>query len=87
MRIPVIAGIWPLTSLKNAEFMNNELPGVSVPDWVMERMSATGSGEQAMRAGVEIASEILRRVRPLIDGVQVSAPFNRYRLALEVLGS
>jgi len=87
IRIPVIAGIWPLTSLKNAEFMNNELPGVSVPDWILKRMEDTGGGEEAMNAGVEIASEILRRVRPLVAGVQVSAPFNRYRLALRVMES
>ncbi len=84
LRIPVIAGIWPLTSLKNAEFMNNELPGVSVPDSVMKRMEASGGGEESMKAGVEIASDILRRIRPIVNGVQVSAPFNRYRLALEV---
>jgi len=84
LHIPVIAGIWPLTSLKNAEFMNNELPGVSVPDLVMKRMAATESGEDAMRTGIDIASEILRRVRPVIDGAQISAPFNRYKLALGV---
>ena len=84
LRIPVIAGIWPLTSLKNAEFMNNELPGVSVPDWIMKRMEKSGSGENAMKTGVEIASEILDKVLPLVNGAQVSAPFNRYKLALEV---
>ncbi len=87
LHIPVIAGIWPLTSLKNAEFMNNELPGVSVPDWIMKRMAETESGEDGMRTGVKIASEILNRVRPVIDGAQVSAPFNRYNLALQVFES
>lgn len=86
IRIPIIAGIWPLTSFKNAEFMNNELPGVSVPDWIMKRMSESGGGKDAMKTGVEIAADILRRVLPIINGAQVSAPFNRYRLALEVLG-
>jgi homocysteine S-methyltransferase len=86
LRIPVIAGIWPLTSLKNAELMNNELPGVSVPEWVMKRMEESGRGEDAMKTGVEIASEILQRIRPIVSGAQVSAPFNRYRLALEVFG-
>ncbi len=87
MHIPVIAGIWPLTSLKNAEFMNNELPGVSVPDWIMKRMEDSGGGEEAMNAGVKIASEILEMVCPIVAGVQVSAPFNRYRLALRVMES
>lgn len=86
IRIPIIAGIWPLTSFKNAEFMNNELPGVSVPDWIMKRMSESGGGKDAMKTGVEIAADILRNVLPIINGAQVSAPFNRYRLALEVLG-
>jgi homocysteine S-methyltransferase len=85
LHIPVIAGIWPLVSLKNAEFMNNELPGVSVPEWVLERMSEAESGEDAMRTGVSIASDILERILPLVDGAQVSAPFNRYKLAVEVL--
>jgi methionine synthase I (cobalamin-dependent)/5,10-methylenetetrahydrofolate reductase len=85
MRIPVIAGVWPLVSLRNAEFMNNELPGVSVPEWIMKRMSETSKGEDAVKAGMEIASEILRKIRPLIDGVQVSAPFNRHDIALDVL--
>jgi homocysteine S-methyltransferase len=84
-RIPVIAGIWPLVSFKNAEFMNNELPGVSVPDDIMKRMADAGSGDSAVREGVSIAVEILRALRPRIDGVQVSAPFNRHELALEVL--
>jgi homocysteine S-methyltransferase len=75
-----------LTSFKNAEFMNNELPGVSVPDWIMKRMSESGGGKDAMKTGVEIAADVLRKVLPIINGAQVSAPFNRYRLALEVLG-
>ena len=87
LRIPVIAGLWPLTSLKNAEFMNNELPGVSVPDWIMKRMEESGGGEAAMKTGVEIAADMLRKVLPIVDGAQVSAPFNRYKLALEVLES
>ncbi len=87
IRIPVIAGLWPLTSLKNAEFMNNELPGVSVPDWIMKRMEDSGGGEAAMKTGVEIAADMLRKVLPIVDGAQVSAPFNRYRLAIDVLES
>jgi homocysteine S-methyltransferase len=85
LHIPVIAGIWPLISFKNAEFMNNELPGVSVPDWIMRKMSEAGGGKEAMRTGVEIAAGLLCKVLPIIDGAQVSAPFNRYSLALDVL--
>ena len=85
MRIPVIAGIWPLTSYKNAEFMNNELPGVTVPDEIMTRMREAENAERAMQEGVAIAAGILENISNLVDGVQISAPFNRYGLALEVL--
>jgi homocysteine S-methyltransferase len=82
-RIPVIAGIWPLASLRNAEFMVNELR-VPVPESFMERMRGAENAEQARREGVAIASEMVRRVRPLVQGVQLSAPLGRYPMALEV---
>ena len=85
--IPVIAGIWPLTSYRNAEFMNNELPGVSVPEGIMKRMREAVTGEAALEEGTAIAAEILEDIRDRISGVQISAPFNRYELALEVLRS
>ena len=84
MKIPIIAGIWPLTSFKNAEFMNNELPGMSVPGHIMERMRNAGSGEEAMIEGVEISVSILRQILPYVSGAQVSAPFNRHELSLKV---
>jgi methionine synthase / methylenetetrahydrofolate reductase(NADPH) len=82
-RIPVIAGIWPLTSLRNAEFMVNELR-VPVPDEYMEQMRLADSPEKSRAAGVSIAQDMVRRVRPLVDGVQLSAPFGRYSMAVEV---
>jgi len=82
--LPVIAGIWPLTSFRNAEFMNNEVPGISVPPAVMERMRAADSGERARQEGLKIAQETLREIRPLVQGVQIAAPFGRYALAVEV---
>ena len=82
--IPVIAGIWPLTSFRNAEFMNNEVPGISVPAAVMERMRTADSGERARREGLKIAQEMLVEIRSLVQGVQIAAPFGRYALALEV---
>jgi methionine synthase I (cobalamin-dependent)/5,10-methylenetetrahydrofolate reductase len=85
VQIPVIAGIWPLTSFRNAEFMNNELPGVSVPEKIMVRMRDAATGEAALEEGTTIAAEILADIRSVISGVQISAPFNRYELALEVL--
>ncbi len=83
--IPIIAGIWPLQSLRNAEFLANEVPGVSVPDSVMRRMAEAGDPESERKVGEDIAIEILMEVRDRIQGVQVSAPFNRVEPAVEVL--
>ena len=84
-RIPVIAGIWPLTSLRNAEFMKNDLR-VSMPEGIMARMAAATSPEAARAEGVAIAQEMLAEARPMVQGVQVSAPFGRYNVAADVLG-
>jgi homocysteine S-methyltransferase len=86
MKLPIVAGIWPLLSYRNAQFMNNEVPGVSVPDEVMERMriASEKSKEHALHEGVTIARETLDRVRGRVAGVQVSAPLGRVDLALAV---
>ena len=86
MRLPVVAGIWPLLSYRNAQFMNNEVPGVSVTDDVMERMriASDKSKEDGLREGIAIARETLERVRGRVAGVQVSAPLGRVDLALQV---
>jgi homocysteine S-methyltransferase len=83
-KIPVIAGIWPLVSYKNAEFLKNEVPGTSIPEGVMDRMRQAGTGEAAREEGLKIAAEIVRELRPMIAGVQVSAPFGKVDLALRV---
>ena len=83
LKIPVICGIWPLTSYRNAEFMVNELR-VPVPDPFMERMRKADSGDKARQEGVAIAREMVERVRSVVQGVQLSAPFGRYELAVEV---
>jgi len=85
-RIPMIAGIWPLTSLRNAEFMKNDLR-VSMPEEIMLRMAQCETPEAARREGILIAQEMLEAVRPVVQGVQVAAPFGRYNLAAEVLSS
>jgi homocysteine S-methyltransferase len=86
IRIPVIAGVWPLVSARNAEFLANEVPGVVVPEDVLERMrraSAEGK-EQGTLEGTRVAQEMLRDALGMIQGVQVSAPFGRVPLALKV---
>ena len=86
-RIPVVAGIWPLVSLRNAEFLANEVPGVSVPDAVVDRMRAASARgkDEALAEGVRISREMLRAVADRVQGVQVSAPLGRVSVALEVL--
>src|SRR5258708_2405238 len=83
-RIPVIAGIWPLTSLRNAEFMKNDLR-VSMPEGIMSRMAAVTTPEAARAEGVKIAQEMLAEARPMVQGVQVSAPFGRYSVGADGL--
>jgi methionine synthase / methylenetetrahydrofolate reductase(NADPH) len=81
--VPLIAGIWPLTSYRNAEFMVNELR-VPVPSEYMERMRLADGAEKARAEGVRIAQEMSARVRHLVKGVQLSAPFGRYEMAIQV---
>src|SRR5579871_127742 len=83
-RIPVIAGIWPLVSVRNAEFMKNELR-VSVPDAILERMARAQTPEAARAEGVAIAREMLIAVRQTVQGAQISAPMGRYSSAVDVL--
>jgi methionine synthase / methylenetetrahydrofolate reductase(NADPH) len=86
IRIPIVAGIWPLVSVRNAEFLANEVPGISVPDAVIERMrvAQARSKEHALEEGIAIARELFAAVRPEVQGLQVSAPFGRVPFALQV---
>lgn len=75
--LPILCGLWPLVSYRNAEFMNNEVPGASVPDVIMERMRKTASKEEGFREGIQIARETYQQVRSEVNGVQIAAPFGR----------
>ena len=88
IRIPVVPGIWPLVSVRNAEFLANEVPGIMVPDRIIERMRAAQEKgkEHAVQEGIAIAREMFNAVRSEVQGLQVSAPFGRVELALEVMG-
>ena len=83
-RIPVIAGIWPLVSVRNAEFMKDELK-VSVPDSILERMTRATTPEAAREEGIAIAREMLIAVREMVQGAQISAPLGKYSAAVDVL--
>ena len=89
VRIPIVAGIWPLVSARNAEFLANEVPGVVVPEVVLARMRAASekSKEHAVAEGIAIAREMLERVRGSVQGAQVSAPFGKVELAVKVFES
>jgi homocysteine S-methyltransferase len=82
-KIPVIAGIWPLTSYRNAEFMVNELR-VPVPDEYLVRMRLADTAEKARQEGISIAREMVSRTSKMVAGVQLSAPFGRYEMAIQV---
>ncbi|MBS1855773.1 MAG: bifunctional homocysteine S-methyltransferase/methylenetetrahydrofolate reductase [Acidobacteria bacterium] len=83
VKIPVLCGIWPLTSFRNAEFMVNELR-VPVPEEFMERLRRVDNAEKAREEGVTIAREMVERVAAMVQGVQLSAPFGRYQMAIDV---
>ena len=80
----MVVGIWPLTNLRNAEFMRNELH-VAVPETIMQRMERARSVEAARAEGVAIARGMLAAVKDLVQGVQISAPLGRYASAVDVL--
>lgn len=86
IRIPIIMGIWPLSSLRNALFMKHEVPGIEIPDGVIARMERCASVQAAREEGIAIAREMFEAFRGQIQGVQLSAPFGRVELALKVVG-
>ncbi len=83
--VPLIAGIWPLASYRNAEFMRNEVPGVVVPDSVMERMAAPATKEEQRQVGIAIAREAIASIRGKVAGAQISAPFGNVNTAIAVM--
>ncbi|MDH5804873.1 MAG: bifunctional homocysteine S-methyltransferase/methylenetetrahydrofolate reductase, partial [Gemmatimonadota bacterium] len=83
--IPVVAGLWPLISLRNAEFLANEVPGVHVPSWVIERMKKAHESGGAEQEGLAIATEVLEKIRSLAAGVHISTPGGKLEAARELL--
>ncbi len=83
--IPIIAGIWPLKSLRNAEFMANEVPGAYVPPSVLVRMASRTTAEDQLKEGQDIAREVIELIRPRVRGLQLSAPFGQVELVAPLL--
>lgn len=84
-KIPLIAGIWPFSSYKNAEFMANEVPGVVVPPQLLERMSRAATRSEGLKLGVAIAQEMIEQIKDHVAGFAVSAPFGNLDAALAVV--
>ena len=85
LQLPILVGILPLYSHRNAEFLHNEVPGMTIPDDIRERMRKAGSGEQAQSEGVAVAQEATLAARELGQGVYVMPPFNKVELAVRVV--
>lgn len=83
--IPVLVGILPLVSSRNAEFLHNEVPGMSVPQDVRDRLAKAATKDQAQQVGIDMARDALRAARDLVDGAYVIPPFNRFELAVKVI--
>lgn len=83
--IPILAGVWPLASLRNAQFMQNEVPGVVIPEEVMQRMGSAEGREEQLAMGIRIAQEMVARIHQRVAGIQVSAPFGKIETALGVI--
>lgn len=81
----ILGGIMPLVSYKNAQFINNELPGITIPEEYLDKFKPDMSREEAQRVGIEVAVEIGKKIKPYVDGFYITAPFNRYEMVGEIL--
>jgi homocysteine S-methyltransferase len=81
--VPILVGILPLASSRHANFLHQEVPGISIPDDILRRMSQ--AGETAPREGIRIASELIAQVRGFAAGVYLMPAFNRFDYAAEIL--
>ena len=83
--IPVMLGLCPLASYKNARFLNDNVPGMAVPDYIIHRMQEADERGEGQQEGVLIARETLEAVRSRVQGAYIMPPFGRYRVAMDVL--
>ncbi len=83
--VPILVGILPLQSHRHAEFLHNEVPGITIPDWARERMRRAGS--HGIEEGIKMAQEILAQAKELVQGAYIMPSFGRYEVAAEVLSA
>ncbi|MCS6965471.1 MAG: bifunctional homocysteine S-methyltransferase/methylenetetrahydrofolate reductase [Candidatus Kapabacteria bacterium] len=85
LSVRVLVGVLPLRSLRHAEFLHYEVPGIVIPRWVRQRMARVSNSEAALREGITIAVEFLRAIRQSADGIYLMPPFRRYDVVVEIL--
>jgi homocysteine S-methyltransferase len=83
--VPIVAGIWPLQSLGNAEFLHHEIPGVTIPDWIMREMQNAGSAEKEKEVGMEVARKLISDILTHVRGFQFATPYGRVKPAIELM--
>lgn len=84
-KIPIVAGILPLASFRNAEFLHNEVPGMAIPQEIRDRLEQVTNGDDARQIGIEIAQEMLKQIKDQVQGIYLMPPFGKYEAALKVL--
>ena len=85
LSVPILFGVMPLVSYRNANFIRNELPGITIPDWVIDRFSMDMSKEEGEKVGLEIAFDIMEKVKDIADGYYFTIPFNRLSICEALL--
>jgi homocysteine S-methyltransferase len=80
---PVLVGILPLYNLRNVEFLHNEVPGITIPDEIQERIRK--AGDDAPKEGIRIAIEMIEHIKSWAQGVYLMPPFNRFEIAAEII--
>jgi methionine synthase I (cobalamin-dependent)/5,10-methylenetetrahydrofolate reductase len=83
--LPLLVGIWPLVSLRNAEFLNNEVPGAHVPAPIVERLRGAKTKEDAVEIGIDVSQQMVRALRPFVQGLQLAVPLGRIDMVLRIL--
>jgi len=83
IKIPIMLGILPLRSYKHAEFLHNEVPGITIPEWVREKMRT--AGDKAAAVGVQLSAEFLKEAKAMVQGAYLLPPFKKYQIAMDVL--
>lgn len=79
---PILGGILPLRSSRHAEFLHNEVPGITIPDKIRERMK---NSKDPVKEGIEIACEIVDRIKEMVSGIYIMPPFEKYEMAAEII--